>query len=83
MSKLHPKAVYLFWWTYFWIFLFTFAVLGVFIGIGLLAITQSWSSLFLYISIVLVLSIILSAAWAKLMYDSYSFEMGKTSLNVK
>src|SRR3989338_4497553 len=83
MTKLHPKAVYLFWWSYFWIFLFTFAFLGFFIGIGLLALTQNWSSLFLFTSIVLFLSIALSALWAKLMYNSYSFEAAKTSLNIR
>ncbi|MBS3053706.1 MAG: PH domain-containing protein [Candidatus Aenigmarchaeota archaeon] len=83
MTKLHPKAVYLFWWSYFWIFLFTFAFLGFFVGIWILAITESLSSLFWCGIIILVLSGVLSALWAKLMYNSYSFETTKTALNIK
>lgn len=36
-----------------------------------------------YLLVVLIASLIVSGLWAKLLYNSYSFEMAKTSLNVK
>lgn len=81
MPGLQPRAFYLFWWTYFWIFAAIFAFLGFFTGIFLLAFTGF--PIAIYAVFVLFMSLLLSGLWAKLMYNSYFFEMSSASLNVK
>ena len=82
MPKLHPRAFYLFWWKYFWWVLLVFAGLGLFLlflpsGLGLLNLLLG------YVLFVLIFSLIASGIWAKLFYNSYSFEVSRQSLNVK
>ncbi|MBI2233348.1 MAG: PH domain-containing protein [Candidatus Aenigmarchaeota archaeon] len=83
MSKLHPKSFYLFWWSYFWAFFFIFIFLAGFIGIAVLAMTQSLGAFFVYAIFVMLLAVAVSGVWSKLMYESYSYELSKMSLNVK
>lgn len=83
MPKLHPKAVYLFWWSYFWMFLFFFLVVGVFLGFVILAVTLSIGAVLSFVITLFPAAFVFSGAWAKLMYESYSYEVSKTALNVK
>jgi membrane protein YdbS with pleckstrin-like domain len=78
MNRLHPRAFYLFWWKYFWIFIVAFVLLGIF----LLAATVIIDYISEYIIFAIVASLILSGAWARLFYNSYSFELSKQSLNI-
>ncbi len=87
MSKLHPKAIYLFWWQYFWIFLIAFGILGIIFSpiflIELIAKAGLSNFVISYFIAIFLVSFILSGIWSRLFYNSYSFEVSGKSLNVK
>lgn len=87
MTKLHPKAFYLFWWSYFWIFLVVFFVIGIFFSAIFVpffatSIAGLVNFAISFIASVILLSLALGAIWARLMYNSYSFDIAKRHFNV-
>ncbi|MBI3190177.1 PH domain-containing protein [archaeon] len=84
MNRPHPRSFYLFWWSYFWSFILIFAFVGIFlVAFSLNFIDAADSFIFTYAGIAIFISFVLSGVWGKLMYNSYSFETSRKSLNVK
>ncbi len=85
MAQLHPKAFYLLWWSVFWGFLVAFAFIGFFLSFVFIESFKGGILNFfvMYALAVLIVSLVVSSIWGKLLYKSYSYEMSKTSLNVK
>jgi membrane protein YdbS with pleckstrin-like domain len=83
MAKPNPKSFYLFWWSYFWSLIAIFVFIGIFLVAFSINLVDSVDALiFTYVYIAIFASFVLGGIWGRLMYNSYSFEVSKKSLNI-